>query len=87
MTSPTTVSATVFDAAEVAWKAGLTLTAIGEAITAFDPKRGNTISEKFDRLPLPAKFAIVLAIGAVLGHWLWPMPKQEDSPTTTSPTT
>ena len=59
------------------WLAGLSLVAVGQSIAAFDPQQGNTISEHFDGLPLPAKFAIVCGIGAVLGHWVWPMPTRK----------
>jgi hypothetical protein len=65
------------DLFKVLWMVGGILTAIGEVVTAFDRKRGNTISEFFDRLPQPAKYFVVLAIGAVLGHWCWPLPQNE----------
>ena len=56
------------------WLAGGAMLAVGEAVTAFDKRRGNTISEGFDRLPQPAKYFVILGAGAVLGHWCWPMP-------------
>lgn len=76
-----TPSKTVLDAVMLGWKLGGSLTLACEFIAAFDSKRGNTISEKFDRLPLPAKFFIILAVGCVIGHWCWPLPAREEAPT------
>lgn len=59
------------------WLAGLALMGGGEIVTAFDARRGNTISELFDRLPRPAQFAVFGGFCAVLSHWVWPMPVRE----------
>jgi len=60
------------------WLSGLALVAVGQSVAAFDLEPGNTISEGFDALPLPAKFAIVGGICATLGHWVWPMPTRKN---------
>lgn len=65
---------TKYDVFKCLWLAGLALMGVGEVVTAFDKRRGNTISELFDSLPRPAQFAVFGALCATLSHWVWPMP-------------
>lgn len=56
------------------WAIGLVLLAVGEFLTAFNATKGDTISEFYWGLPGPARAFILVALGAVLGHWEWPKP-------------
>lgn len=50
---------------------------IGEGAAAFNGKKSDTFSERFDRLPSPAKFALIGLMGAVFGHLVWQLPTPE----------
>lgn len=65
------------DTFKVLWMICGTLTVVGSLGAAFDKRRGNSLSEAFDRLPLPSKYFAMLGIGIVIGHWVWPMPPRD----------
>ncbi len=65
------------DWAKLTWVVGGLVFLAGEGTSAFDARKGNTLSEFWRDLPRPAKDASLIIIGAVLGHWCWPMPVSE----------
>jgi hypothetical protein len=68
---------TISKCAKWLWIAGGLVTFIGEVMTAFDKEKGNTISEAWRDSPQPLKYFVILLIGAVLGHWCWPLAEKD----------
>lgn len=59
------------------WIIGGGILAIGETLSAFDSEKGNTISETWRDAPAPLKFFVIFGMGAVFGHFVWPMPAKD----------